>query len=533
MALYYSLALVAVFRTACACWASGKLQDDGHKWTPADCGDNSIWDEQKKACRCNEGWTGVSCNSWANSTCYYQNGHNNADKKNYAGYLNYTAKGPCLTWKDHGRAYSGDLGKGYVEKNYCRNPDEDSNGIWCYVKTHDLRHEQEGMVRPEYCDAEQCHKEIHSYIRNGTDGPTIQLVDNNLEILYGPIIGGICGGLLALMTILGFCEYLRRRKTFHRLRVRFDPAYAHQQAAKKADQRKLGAINVVDIDTGVVEQQGGFTAGGQIRLDKGAAASTIGDNKSRVGGATTIGGKSLAGGMQSTIIQGTSHVGSHMSKGPAINRIISHDGLGHGNPAFDANSSHMVTSPKDQRALPMPTLPENGTSFGAQAVPLENINVDELSDYAGGDEKDDHDTGMMKFRKRRTIDEDYDEPRTLERSDTQNTRQRYPSKERILNNAPGTGKDRRRNASPDRHKERRERDRRKRRDSRERHNDKRNDRPRRERSRDRGDDRRRDRDDRRGRSSDEYDDRNRRRDRDRTRRRRSGERERRRSRERR
>ena len=194
----------------------------------------------------------------------------------------------------------------------------------------------------------------------------------------------------------------------------------------------------------------------------------------------------------------------------------------------------IVTSPKEQRPQPLPTLPENGTSFGAPAVPLDGMPIDELSDYAGGDEKDDQDTGMMKFRKRRTIDEDYDEPRTLERSDTINTRHRHPSKERILNNAPGTGKDKRRNASPDRHRERRERDRRKRRDSRDRYNEKRRDeRSRRERSRDRGDDRRRERDDRRRGSSEEYEDRNRRRDRDRNRRRRSGERERRRSRERR
>ena len=70
--------------------------------------------------------------------------------------------------------------------------------------------------------------------------------------------------------------------------------YAAEQAAAKADRRKLGAINVVNIDTGEVEVQGGFTAGGQVRLDKGEM-SQIGDGgKSRVGG-TTIGARSVAG----------------------------------------------------------------------------------------------------------------------------------------------------------------------------------------------------------------------------------------------
>lgn len=68
-----------------------------------------------------------------------------------------------------------------------------------------------------------------------------------------------------------------------------------------------------------------------------------------------------------------------------------------------------------------------GTSFGQDPVPQKNLNVDELSDYAGGDENDDREVGMMKFRKRKTIDEDedYDEPRNLqEREYDVPTRQR-------------------------------------------------------------------------------------------------------------
>ena len=120
-----------------------------------------------------------------------------------------------------------------------------------------------------------------------------------------------------------------------------------------------------------------------------------------------------------------------MSKGPAINRIISHEnpdgGLGrsqHG--GFDAQSQQLPEESQHGGAQ-QPGGPEMGTSFGQDPVPQKNLNVDELSDYAGGDENDDREVGMMKFRKRKTIDEDedYDEPRNLqEREYDVPTRQR-------------------------------------------------------------------------------------------------------------
>ena len=85
------------------------------------------------------------------------------------------------------------------------------------------------------------------YLSNSTNGiDTVEYTDD-LQFLFGPVIGGICGGLVALATIIGFCEYLRRRKTFHRLRMRFDPEYAHEVREKRAEKRKLGAVNVVDM----------------------------------------------------------------------------------------------------------------------------------------------------------------------------------------------------------------------------------------------------------------------------------------------
>ena len=188
-----------------------QLVDDGQSWTAEDCGNFSIWDVEKKACRCDEGWKGNRCNVWANSTCYYQVGFK------YRGYLNNTDAGACLPWKEIPGPFTTEEG------NYCRNPDQDSNGIWCYVKSRDSAF---GQQKPEYCQAYECEKVVVNYLRNGTNGLTSFEMDNDLEILYGPIIGGICGGLVALMTIVGFFEYLRRRRTFHKLRLRFDPEYS-------------------------------------------------------------------------------------------------------------------------------------------------------------------------------------------------------------------------------------------------------------------------------------------------------------------
>ena len=193
------------------------LVDDGHSWTAEDCGDFSIWDDEKKACRCDEGWSGARCDVWANSTCYYQIGFK------YRGYLNNTEKGPCLPWKEIRGPFQNE------DSNYCRNPDEDSNGIWCYVKSQDASFPH----KPEYCPAYECEKVVVNYLRQNGTGLSSVEIENDLEILYGPIIGGICGGLVALMTILGFCEYLRRRKTFHKLRLRFDPEYTRFQKSMK------------------------------------------------------------------------------------------------------------------------------------------------------------------------------------------------------------------------------------------------------------------------------------------------------------
>ena len=51
-----------------SCQREVPLASDGQKWTPKDCGDFSIWDAEKKRCRCDEGWKGSKCDVWGNST---------------------------------------------------------------------------------------------------------------------------------------------------------------------------------------------------------------------------------------------------------------------------------------------------------------------------------------------------------------------------------------------------------------------------------------------------------------------------------
>lgn len=440
------------------------LEDDGIKWSSKDCSNFSVWDESKKACRCNEGWSGAKCHVWANSSCYFGIG------VNYRGNLGETQNGPCADWKDANQPRTK-----HFDKNYCRNPDEDSGGIWCFRRT--LQKGREYI--PDYCDAEKCSQHVLHYLRNTSSGLQSVEINENLDILYGPIIGGICGGLVALMTVMGVCEYLRRRRTFHRLRMRLDPEYATEQVEARAQKRKLGAVNVVDIDTGEVEQQAGFTAGGTVQLPKGAV-STIGDNaKSQIGGAksTIGGGKSILGaatiaettiGGAPTMIGGTSIIGSTMGQpvvkgtGPAINRLISNNH----NQGQQSNFNNGHDEMKDNNS------------------PYE-------SDYGGGDE-DDHDTGMMKFKKDR--DDAYS---NKSRHDNSPNRNKSPRSNNFSPNRNRT-RDRRGDDSPNR----RHRDDTKRRDDRRRD--------------DRRDDRRRDdrsKRDQRRRDSKDWDERDRKRDR--------------------
>ena len=63
---------------------------------------------------------------------------------------------PCMKWSESGTQFVREDG------NYCRNPDADNNGIWCFVETNDLNN----RISPEYCPAEVCEKVVEFIEKN-------------------------------------------------------------------------------------------------------------------------------------------------------------------------------------------------------------------------------------------------------------------------------------------------------------------------------------------------------------------------------
>ena len=68
----------------------------------------------------------------------------------YRGYVSVTVTGnTCQMWTaqspvKHSRTLSNYPNKGLGEHNYCRNPDNESGGAWCYTTNPDYRW--------QYCD---------------------------------------------------------------------------------------------------------------------------------------------------------------------------------------------------------------------------------------------------------------------------------------------------------------------------------------------------------------------------------------------
>ena len=86
----------------------------------------------------------------------------------YTGMRNVTREGsPCRTWSSHVGVYietnitladpiidenfpEGDVG---LARNYCRNPDNDSRGLWCFTGDRD-------PLAYQFCDIPLCGSEI-------------------------------------------------------------------------------------------------------------------------------------------------------------------------------------------------------------------------------------------------------------------------------------------------------------------------------------------------------------------------------------
>ena len=73
---------------------------------------------------------------------------------------------------------------------------------------------------------QQCDLPFRSFLaRNSTSAGTEEGSRAALDIIYGPVLPGVCGGVVALMTIVGFGEFLRRRRIFQKLRRRYKKTF--------------------------------------------------------------------------------------------------------------------------------------------------------------------------------------------------------------------------------------------------------------------------------------------------------------------
>ena len=80
---------------------------------------------------------------------------------NYMGTVNISHRGDCIAWSDvsdGARNYLNnnwnvDWGWEMLESNYCRNPDADPSGPWCYIST--------GSGSYGYCYLPVCGKHYH------------------------------------------------------------------------------------------------------------------------------------------------------------------------------------------------------------------------------------------------------------------------------------------------------------------------------------------------------------------------------------
>lgn len=84
--------------------------------------------------------------------------------------------------------------------NRCRNPGKDPKGLWCYV---------EGSKYFEYCNATVCPEE---YRVNHTNIDNMTGEDAAVSFLYGPLIIGICAGMITLVLIIVLADCIRKKK---------------------------------------------------------------------------------------------------------------------------------------------------------------------------------------------------------------------------------------------------------------------------------------------------------------------------------
>ncbi|MBN3295258.1 HGF factor, partial [Amia calva] len=105
------------------------------------------------------------CTNIPRCECYEGNG------EDYRGHLSKTRSGiPCMMWEEsiQYKSWAPNLSAAGLEKNYCRNPDKDKHGPWCY--THNSSYPWDYcMLKP--CDLSQTSCFVHKRTRIVGGGP--------------------------------------------------------------------------------------------------------------------------------------------------------------------------------------------------------------------------------------------------------------------------------------------------------------------------------------------------------------------------
>jgi len=221
------------------------------------CLNGGYWNLKTEKCLCNYRWKGKNCTKWRNHYCYFNNGFE------YRGFLSQTKTGgSCAPWtSDQNGLYPvGENGIG--PHNFCRNPGNESKGLWCYVTNSNFF---------EYCNITKCPDSL--IIDHKLSEMEKDTSETTVTFLYGPLIIGLCAGMISLILIIVLADCIRKKKIcLHQKNVKVsksetddknvdpEPIKEDQKPDSQTDEdidscTVLGGVVTVNVDTGEYKRQ--------------------------------------------------------------------------------------------------------------------------------------------------------------------------------------------------------------------------------------------------------------------------------------
>ncbi|XP_078489720.1 uncharacterized protein LOC100185327 [Ciona intestinalis] len=398
-----------------------------------ECVNGGRWNNKHNMCICNYTWAGRDCSIWRHHQCYFDYG------RDYRGMLSTTRSGlRCALWTtDHNNDLYPLGERGIDTHNFCRNPDNEPTGIWCYV---------DGEQYMDFCNATICPDE-YKIMPNITLGEDESTENPTVRFLFGPLISGVCGGVVGLLILSGIAEYLRRKEYFQRRRKR-----------KKIKSSASGVNNNDDTDLykelGVTRPLGGVIT---VNVDTGeqrrhsAGNTTSEDGRSRSSKEKSISGMNIPRGYSATTKQNPDRnaevdkknnkvVGKEIKYGESNERVGETENL----KQMDENDVGSTTDKNINKKIS-----KKRTNSGSRSVGRENqafINSEktgepELPKLEKIDESSSHSSyvGLSSERSRekstvpprRTTDKEGRRSKSYSASDSPRTERRRPREDRI------------------------------------------------------------------------------------------------------